>query len=41
MRKYSEEIEKVAFEPLLVESIGGWDLEGKKLFIKLRREWRW
>jgi hypothetical protein len=28
----------VAFEPLVVESIGGWKLEGKKL---LRREWRW
>jgi hypothetical protein len=35
LRKYSEQMEMVAFEPLVVESIGGWNLEGKKLLKKI------
>ena len=35
LRKYAEQVEKVAFEPLVVESIGGWNIEGKKLLKKI------
>jgi hypothetical protein len=35
LRKYSEQMEMVAFEHLVVESIGGWNLEGKKLLKKI------
>jgi hypothetical protein len=36
LRKYSEQIEKVAFEPLMVESIWGWNLEEKTLLRDMR-----
>jgi hypothetical protein len=35
LRKYADQVGKVAFEPLVVESIGGWNVEGKKLLKKI------
>jgi hypothetical protein len=35
LRKYSGQVKMVAFEHLVVESIGGWNLEGKKILKKI------